>query len=359
MQRIFTILFLIVGITQSFGQDTRIQEPIKNFDKLWNEFNDRYAFFEFKNIDWNDVYKKYRPLINEKTTNDSLFKVCNKMQLELKDGHVYIEQYGKNGKLIQKSEDGNSSLLIKNFPISKESKPNVYQLIKVTEKTLEKNTFSNLTSSKNGIINYSTSKEYGYLSIFAMQGLSLGEYKKYIDNAIKTFENKKGVIIDIRFNGGGKGKVAFAIASRFTDKKRIAHYMKERKRGTNNYTELETTYTEPLGKIQFTKPIVLITSDFTASASEEFTLAMKELPYLTILGDNTNGSFSDNFTFKLPNKWHVSLSHQQYFDADMKNYEGIGLEPDIRLLNKTEDIANGTDPLIVKAIEILDEKNNR
>ena len=86
---------------------------------------------------------------------------------------------------------------------------------------------------------------------------------------------------------------------------------------------------------------------------------MKELPYVTIVGDNTDGIFSDKYEFKLPNKWRVSLSNQQYFDADMNNYEGIGIEPDYKLLNKPEDLINGADPLIMKAMELLDEATKR
>jgi hypothetical protein len=136
MQRIFTIIFLIIGFNQSFAQDSRIQEPIKNFDKLWNEFNDRYTNFELKKVDWNNIYKKYRPLINEKTINDSLFSVCNKMLLELKDGHVSLVQYGKNRTIIQESDDGSPSSLIKIFPVSQKMEPNIFQLNPSTDTTL-------------------------------------------------------------------------------------------------------------------------------------------------------------------------------------------------------------------------------
>lgn len=359
MQRICTTLFLFIGINISFCQDNRIEEPIKNFDELWNVFNNRYANFELKNIDWNQVYKKYRPLINEQTTNDSLFKVCNDMLLELKDGHVNLLQYGNQGKIIKKGDDGSPSNFLKNFPISKEEKYNIFQLIETTDKTLKTHGFSNSISSEKGTIEYSISKNYGYLRILSMGNLSLSKYKKHINNAIKSFRNKNGVIIDVRFNGGGDDKVAFTIANKFTDKKRIGHYKRERKKGTTEFKKTETRYLEPYGDEQFTNHIVVLTSDLTASAAEVFTMIMKALPYVTIIGDNTNGIFSDMYDFKLPNKWKVTLSHQQYFSGEMKNYEGSGIEPDFKLLNKPEDILKGIDPLINSGIKLLNEKNNR
>jgi carboxyl-terminal processing protease len=80
---------------------------------------------------------------------------------------------------------------------------------------------------------------------------------------------------------------------------------------------------------------------------------MKQLPYVTTMGDNTNGIFSDMYDFKLPNGWLATLSHQQYFSSEMKNFEGIGIEPDIKLLNEPKNISNGKDPLIEKGIEEL------
>ena len=70
MKKLLTAFAIFIGLNNSiFGQDIRIRRPIKNFDQLWNQFNDRYAFFEHKNIDWNNIYRKYRPMVNEKTTN--------------------------------------------------------------------------------------------------------------------------------------------------------------------------------------------------------------------------------------------------------------------------------------------------
>ena len=350
MKKFTFILLLITTINIVFAQDTRIEQPVKNFDKLWNEFNDRYAGFEIKNINWNDIYKKYRPLINENTTNDSLFKVCNKMLLELKDGHVNLIQYGNKGKVINKANDGSPSKFLEKFPLSKEEKPNIYQLLKTTDITLKGNGFSIVGASKKGSMEYAISEDYGYLRILSMGNLSISDYRKYTDKAVKAFENSKGVIIDVRFNGGGDDKASFEIANRFTDKKRIALYKRERKKGTSEFKKLKTKYLKPSGKKQFTKPIIILTSDLTASAAEVFTMIMKELPYVTIIGDYTNGIFSDMYDFKLPNGWLATLSHQQYFSSEMKNFEGIGIEPDIKLLNERQNITDEIDPLIEKGI---------
>ena len=81
---------------------------------------------------------------------------------------------------------------------------------------------------------------------------------------------------------------------------------------------------------------------------------MKQLPHATLIGDDTNGIFSYQLEKKLPNGWRYRLSYQMYFSADMVCYEGRGVPVDISLLNKKSDIENGVDPLITRALEVIE-----
>src|SRR6185503_5779886 len=121
----------------------------------------------------------------------------------------------------------------------------------------------------------------------------------------------------------------------------------------DDHSPLKTWYIEPQGATQFTGPIVLLTCDSVFSGGEAFALAIKQLPYVTIIGEHTNGIFSYELEKKLPNGWRYCLSYQIYFSADMVCYEGKGVPADIRLLNKKSDIETGLDPLITRALEVL------
>ena len=98
---------------------------------------------------------------------------------------------------------------------------------------------------------------------------------------------------------------------------------------------------------------MLLTCDSVFSGGEVFALAIKQLPYVTVIGDHTNGIFSYQLEKKLPNGWEFCLSYQIYLSADMVCYEGIGVPVDIELLNSMADIENGIDPLITTALEVL------
>lgn len=336
---IFLMLFLNVNAQNSKD------DPVWNFELMWSEFNNRYANFELKEVDWQEVYDKYRPQINKKSTSDEVFDVCCKMLQELNDGHVTL-----SGKINGKKRKCNT---VKYKVHLFEEFGDLSNFMAVTYKTLKKEQFSSLRPKiSNGNLRHATSNDYGYLFIGQFNGFTTRKVDRIMKKAIKQFENKKGLIIDVRTNGGGLDKYCYQIAGRFADKKRLAQYEKVRIKGTQNFTELDSLFLSPKGEKQFTKPIVILTSNISASATEVFLLAMKELPYVTVIGNRTEGIFSDMRTLRFPNGWRVTLSHEQYFSADMINYEGIGIEPDIKILNYKKD---EFDNVILKAIELLDD----
>ena len=79
----------IYGI--GISQKNEIDSPVENFEILWKEFNNRYANFELKKVDWDSIYHIYRPMVNDSTSNTDLFKLCCHMVQTLRDGHVTIE----------------------------------------------------------------------------------------------------------------------------------------------------------------------------------------------------------------------------------------------------------------------------
>lgn len=346
-------LLLLILLTSSltlFGQKKQINDPVKNFEILWKYFDDHYAFFDLKKIAWEEMYKKYKSQINDSTINDSLFAICSRMLGEFKDGHVGIADGDKYFGIAEHN----------NFYTEFPKWDLVNNLIRVTDTSLTKLGFCKPVKyygddfKNKSIIEFSTTSNYGYIRINSMQGISKFKLKRILSTATKQFKSVKGVIIDVRFNGGGEDTYSYQIAGRFTDKKRIGHYKCTRKKkGHNDFSKLETWYLKPTGARQITAPIILLTSNASASATDVFVLAMKQLPYVTIIGDNTFGVFSDRLVSKLPNGWEFSLSHQKYFSADMKCYEAVGISPDIKLQNSMSDITQNKDPLIFKAVEVL------
>ncbi len=98
-----------------------------------------------------------------------------------------------------------------------------------------------------------------------------------------------------------------------------------------------------------------MTNDRSISAEDVMALMMAELENVTIVGENSNGSYSDIYTKRLPNKWLITLSNQRYLSTDNKNYEGIGTPVDIEVKNMLENYTSKNDKVLNKTFELMKE----
>ena len=213
---------------------------------------------------------------------------------------------------------------------------------------------ASLSRPRPGCFTTARSAEFGYIRILELEGIGMRTLTRALDKIARDFDGLKGFIIDIRDNPGGDDSTAIAIINRFCDRKRVAFRRKTKiGPGKDAFTPVTTWHLHPEGDAQFVGPIVLLTSDSVFSGGEAFALAMRQLPYVTVVGDHTNGIFSYQLEKKLPNGWEYCLSYQVYLSADHVCYEGKGVPADIELLNTKADIARGVDPLITRALEVL------
>jgi len=327
-----------------------LRDPELNFEKLWETFQNRYPFFDLRNVDWKKQYETYRPKVTALTTDDELFDIFCEMLDPLDDGHVELK--GRTGpdrrKRIFNPEP--EPRFRQEF-----SRREIKRLFKTTQKTLSSRGFGKLEKTAAWMLHYCRSRYVGYLRILELEGVKRRKLTEALNRISDDFDSLEGLIIDIRENPGGDDSTVVEIVDRFCDRKRIAFHRKTKiGPGDADFSPIKSWYIEPQGLGRFTRPIVLLTCDSVFSGGEVFALAMKQLPHVTIIGDETNGIFSYQLEKKLPNGWRYCLSCQVYFSADMVCYEGRGVPVDIRLLNRKSDIENGVDPLITRALDIIE-----
>ena len=347
--RLILALSLLVGVVSGV-MGAELSAPEKNFETLWKTFHERYAFFKLRGVDWQKQYKAYRPKVTQDTTDEELFKVLCDMLKPLKDGHVNL----KAKSLVGKKQTFNSEdtpRFFKEFNTGKLEK----QFGSMVAATLKAKGFSEQKEATNLLV-YSRNKDYGYLFIAEFEGVSKRSLEKGLIKVLDEMKGIKGLIVDIRLNPGGTDQCVYQITSRVADKKRVGHHRKTKNGpGEDEFGELKKRHLVPADNT-FTGPIVLLTHDASFSAADVFAMLMADLPHVTIIGEPTNGIFSNMLEKKLPNGWKYTLSHQVYYSADMICYEGKGIPVDIKLLNKRADLEKGEDPLILKALEVLSEK---
>ena len=60
---LFLLVVLLTAYTYSTITAQELTEPEKNFEHLWKTFDRNYAIFEAKKVDWQAIYKVYRPQV--------------------------------------------------------------------------------------------------------------------------------------------------------------------------------------------------------------------------------------------------------------------------------------------------------
>ena len=108
--------------------------------------------------------------------------------------------------------------------------------------------------------------------------------------------------------------------------------------------------------VRWLRPVVLLVNRGVYSAANDFTLKMKGLPYVAVIGDQTGGGGGLPMSSELPNGWAVRYSSTQTFDSEGNHIE-MGIAPDYRVqLNNTIAAQQGLDTMIESAVYYINKR---
>ena len=280
--------------------------PTHCFESLWQTVNDNYAFFDYKKIDWNKIHDRYAPAITDTMSQDSLFSVLSAMLYELNDGHVNLSRGTDRSR---------------NWSWKDEYPDNFNPLF--TQRQYLKRDFQLTNALKNQILDDSI----GYIR-YESFGQSVSD--EDLDYVLKRMEDTKGLVIDVRDNGGGSMATIFKIMSRFVDKRvQIGNMQTKNGQTHNDFTKPIPLYVAPKkGKVQYFKPIVVLINRGCYSATTHFAAFMSLLPYVTLVGDRAGGGGGLPISRDLPNGWQYRFSATMQTLPDGTQIES-GFDPDI------------------------------
>ncbi len=304
--------------------------PTNCFEMLWKTVDNNYAFFDYKKIDWQAVHEKYRPQVTDTMRQDSLFRVFASMLSELKDGHVNLSSGFDRSRNWSWKDDFTDNY-----------NPNF-----VYRKYLKRDFM--ITGSLN---NQMLDDSIGYIRYGSF---SSPISENDLNTVMKRFENTKGIIIDVRDNGGGSMANIFKIMSRFVQTKTLVGYIQFKKGdGHNDFTEKKQLFAEPKkGKKAFTKPIVVLINRGCYSATTHFAAYMSLLPNVTLVGDRAGGGGGIPVSRDLPNGWQYRFSATMQTLPDGTQIEH-GVPPKIEASTGPKDEIEGRDALIEKGLEVI------
>lgn len=306
-------------------------QPVNNFDLLWQTLDKQYALFTYKKIDWTAVYAEYRPLISNDMTNEQLFNVMDSMLRVLKDGHIALSSPFKVSRgypwYLEAPENFNSSI-IQNYYL--------------------KNSYAISGPLINSVID-----SVGYIYYGSFNSTLTNEQVNFVLN---QFNGLKGLILDVRDNVGGDSRNVTLLASHFTDVRRLVAYSYYKSGpGHNDFYQPQETYIEPSSGGHFNGQVVVLTNRSCYSATNDFVAAMKLFPNIIMIGDTTGGGGGLPFTSVLPNGWKYSFSSTMTLTPDGFNIEA-GIPPHIALNMTREQEAAGIDTILSYAINFINKR---
>lgn len=332
-------------------------DPLYNFEVFAETYKNHYAFFELNKINWDSLYKTAKAKINSKTTEVELYLILQKMIETLNDNHGSIEPtdkvYEQAEKLNIENEDSETLKNYGDFEVA-----GLVADYYLKENLTKKSSFIDWGKMENNVgyiqiksmylygdlsLNDSLVKQNGFVSTY-MDAFNDLSYEQQISKEIAGINNimntimedlkeTKYIIIDVRFNGGGQDVVALEVLRHF-NKSRI-QIASKKARHYNGFTKKTPIYLDSI-KNPCIKPVYLLTSQQSASATDMMALSSMEITQLKRIGSHTNGAISDALQKTLPNGWHFSLSNEIYTDNNDKYYENIGIPVDFEL-NYPED----------------------
>lgn len=322
------LLLMLPLLTGCVDEPQYSDSPQGNFEALWKIIDERYCFFEYKNIDWNRVKAEYQKRISPQMSNDALFQVLGDMLAELKDGHVNLYSTYNQARYWNWYLDY----------------PRNYNEA-VVEDYLGRDYFIA------GGMKYKIFEDnIGYISY---QDFSYPVGNGNLDEILSYLALCNGLIIDVRNNGGGNVTNSSRIAARFTNEKRLVGYiMHKTGKGHNDFSKPSPVYIEPSKSIRWQKKVVVLTNRHSYSATNDFVNSMRYCPGVTLMGDRTGGGSGLPMSSELPNGWGVRFSASPYLNAEMEQIE-FGIEPDIKVDMKREEELKGIDTMIEAARRYL------
>jgi len=331
MKKIFSILiFSSILAFQSCMEEPEIRPntPQGNFKSLWEIIDTRYCYLSYKNIDWDSVFTAYKPRVDTVSGASSLFDLMSEMLAMLKDGHVNLYSEFDRSRYWNWYSDYPS-----NFNSEVLFKPHYLGSHYRIASTLR---YNKIARGKVGYVYYGS-----FSDGFSDQNM----------NAIfASFATCEGIIIDIRNNGGGMLSYAEQMASYFFKEKTLTGYISHKTgSGHNDFSKPTPLYVTPNEKVNWSKPVIVLTNRMSYSATNDFVNKMRYAPQATIIGDQTGGGGGMPLSSELPNGWMIRFSSSPMYDAAMQNIEW-GIAPDIRVSMDLVALSKGYDTIIERAI---------
>ncbi len=206
-----------------------------------------------------------------------------------------------------------------------------------------------------------------WVRLTSFQERTVADLGKKLDELAQKNPNLKGVILDLRNNGGGVLQGAVGVAAAFlpddvtvvSTNGQVPDAKRVYKTTFNNYrlSSLEDDPLKGLPALYKKIPMVVLTNAYSASASEIVAGALQDHKRALIMGKTTFGKGSVQTVRPLTNDTGIKLTIAYYYTPTGKSIQAKGIRPDIPVDQNPE--GDPDDALITREIDTERHLHNK
>lgn len=385
---------------------------------MWRDVDEHYYDPEFGGVDWRAVHQRYLPLVTAAKDDRDFYSILDRMTEELHDAHTRFsspEQWknhqrhqgvsvgfrpgyvqgqvvvldvipGSNAEhagiepgMVVTALEGEPiaarlAEIAKNvLPSSSERVTNLRILGNAFAGSLEKpfsasfqradgSTFEvtlarQILSSEPHVTFAKLPSGFGYVRFDEFQPALVRDFRA----ALEELHDTPGLILDLRRNRGGVGATLEAMAGFFFDRKTLFERRMTRRQVTAS--EREGRHTDELrysvgkrGGQVYSGPLVLLVSEYSASATEVFAAGMQESGRATLVGSQSCGCVLGITHDRVMKGGGVlEISEVLWFSPKDRKLEGEGVIPDRVAAPTVVSLQEKRDVVLEEGIRVLKE----
>lgn len=243
MRKIFLFLIFTLFVSFSLFSAFSAKKALKEFDRFSVFVKENYPYFGLRNVDWDELVKKYRPMVEKCKSEEEFVEILRNIVAEVGDPHFNVIEppleIGTSGARFEKIAEGLKIVSVKEgSPAEKEGLKRGDLIIEINGKSIDE--FSQSLPPSKRVLNflgkpgekislkYKNSigeikdveiilmdsknlkwepkieyrlldKEIGYIKIPIFHEKIFKKFNDALDSLNKT----RGIILDLRGNRGG------------------------------------------------------------------------------------------------------------------------------------------------------------
>ena len=388
------------------------------FERVWKDVDEHYYDPEFGGVKWQEVRQRYLPLVRAAKDDKDFYSIVDRMTAELHDAHTRFsspEQWENHKKhqgvsvgfragyvegkvtvldVFPESNAARAGIQSGMIVTALDGQPIAERLAEATTKVLPSSTervtklrilsdvfagplqtpFTASFERTNGssmdvkyarqtlttephVTSAKLSSGYGYIRFDEFHPSLVKDFRTAVENLRTT----PGLILDLRRNRGGVGATLEAMAALFFDGKTLFERRMSRKQVTasehdGHRTKETQVFVGKKGEQVFPGPVVILVSEYSASATEVFAAGMQDSGRAKLVGSPSCGCVLGITHDRVMKGGGVlEISEILWFSPKDRRLEGEGVIPDVNAVPTIASLREKRDLALEAGEKMLQE----